>query len=87
MVKVEVFYSPICPHCPGAKKLVAEVAASYDGVEVEEVNTYTKEGMERGMALGIMAVPAIVIEGEIKHVGFPFSRSELIANIEAALGR
>ncbi len=87
MVKVEVFYSPICPHCPGAKKLVAEVAASYDGVEVEEVNTYTKEGMERGMALGIMAVPAVVIDGEIKHVGFPFGRGELIANIEAALGR
>ena len=51
MVKIEVYFSPVCPHCPGAKKLVAEVAARYGGkVEVEEVNTYTAEGIKRGMA-------------------------------------
>jgi len=51
LVKIEVFFSPVCPHCPKAKKLVGEVAARYGGkVEVEEVNTFAAEGITRGMA-------------------------------------
>ena len=36
MVKIDVYFSPVCPHCPGAKRLVAEVASRY-GDEVEEI--------------------------------------------------
>jgi thioredoxin 1 len=87
MVKVEIFFSPVCPHCPGAKKLVAEVASQFGGrVEVEEVNTYTKEGMERGMANQVMAVPTVFVDGERKFVGFPFSRQALEGTIRQALG-
>ena len=87
MVKIEVYFSPVCPHCPGAKKLVAEVASRYgDSVEVEEVNTYTKEGMERGMANQVMAVPTVFVDGERKFVGFPFSRQDLEDSIRQAQG-
>ena len=88
MVKIEVYYSPVCPHCPGAKKLVAEVAARYGGkVEVEEVDTYTAEGIERGMAKEVMSVPTVFIDGERSFVGFPFPEEDLVASIEAALAR
>ena len=88
MVKIEVYFSPVCPHCPGAKKLVAEVASKYgDCVEVEEIDTYTAEGIERGMANGVMSVPTVFIGGEKKFVGFPFSEEDLVTSIEEALHR
>lgn len=88
MVKIEVYFSPVCPHCPGAKKLVAGVASRYDGdVEVEEIDTYTEEGIQRGMVNGVMGVPTVFIDGEMKFVGFPFLEEDLAASIEAALRR
>ena len=88
MVKIEVYFSPVCPHCPGAKKLVAEVASRYgDSVEVEEVNTYTPEGIKRGISNEVMSVPTVFVDGEKKFVGFPFKEKELVASIDAALGR
>lgn len=88
MVKIEVYYSPVCPHCAGAKKLVLQVASRYGGeVEVEEINTFTKEGMKRGMANKIMAVPTVFIDGERKFVGFPFKEEDLLASLEKALSR
>ena len=88
MVKIEVYFSPVCPHCPGAKTLVAEVATRYGGkVEVEEVNTYTAEGIKRGMANEVMSVPTVFIDGERSFVGFPFPEEDLVASIEAALAR
>ena len=88
MVKIEVYFSPVCPHCPGAKKLVAEVASRYgESVEVEEVNTYTPEGIKRGMTNQVMSVPAVFVEGEQKFVGFPFKEEDLVASIDEALNR
>ncbi|MDK2790320.1 MAG: thioredoxin 1 [Methanothermococcus sp.] len=69
MVKVEVFTSPMCPHCPAAKRVVEEVAGEVEGVEVEHVNVM--ENPEKAAKYGIMAVPTIVIDGEVKFVGAP----------------
>jgi small redox-active disulfide protein 1 len=88
LVKIEVYFSPVCPHCPGAKKLVAEVAARYDGeVDVEEVNTYTAEGIKRGMANEVMSVPTVIIDSGKRIVGFPFQEQDLVSSIEDALAR
>lgn len=88
MVKIDVYFSPVCPHCPGAKRLVAEVSSEYGGrVEVEEINTYTREGIERGMANGVMAVPTVFVDAVKKFVGFPFSREALAAAVDDALAR
>jgi small redox-active disulfide protein 1 len=88
LVKIEVYFSPVCPHCPGAKKLVTEVVARYGGkVVVEEVNTYTAEGIKRGMANEVMSVPTVIIDGEKRIVGFPFPEQDLVSSIEGALAR
>ena len=88
LVKIEVFFSPVCPHCPRAKKLVAKIAARYgNNVEVEEVNTYTAEGIRRGVANEIMSVPTVNINCGKRYVGFPFSEEDFISSIEEALIR
>ncbi|WP_421077607.1 MJ0307 family thioredoxin [Methanothermococcus sp. Ax23] len=69
MVKIEVFTSPMCPHCPAAKRVVEEVASGMEGVEIEHVDVMKEP--ERAANYGIMAVPTIVIDGEVKFVGAP----------------
>ncbi|AEH07494.1 MJ0307 family thioredoxin [Methanothermococcus okinawensis] len=69
MVKIEVFTSPMCPHCPAAKRVVEEVVSGMEGVEVENVDVMKEP--ERAANYGIMAVPTIVIDGEVKFVGAP----------------
>ncbi len=77
MSKVELFYSPVCPHCPNARKLLEAYKAENPGFEYVEVDTYTEDGIERGMSLKVMAVPCIVVDDEIKLVGWPFSADDL----------
>jgi len=51
-------------------------------VEVEEVNAW--EHQDRTAKYGIMGVPAIVINGEVKFVGVP-GREDLIKAIKEAM--
>jgi len=85
MVRVELFYSPVCPHCPSARKLVSAVAERYCHVEFTEVNTYTEEGIERGMSMHVMAVPTVAVDDEIRLVGWPFEEKDLVSLIESSL--
>jgi small redox-active disulfide protein 1 len=85
MVRIELFYSPVCPHCPSARILVSKVVERYPKVEFVEVNTYTDEGIERGMKLRVMAVPTVAIDDEIKLVGWPFDEKDLFDLIESSL--
>ena len=82
MKKVELFYSPACPHCPHARVLLKEYKATNPGFEYEEVNTYTPEGVDRGMSLKVMAVPCVVVDDEIKMVGWPFSAEDRLKAIQ-----
>jgi predicted DsbA family dithiol-disulfide isomerase len=77
VVKVELFCSPVCPNCPAARKVFSKVAGRHPRDKFVEVNTYTEEGIERGMSLKVMAVPTVVVDGEIKLVGWPFDEADL----------
>ena len=85
MVKLELFYSPVCPNCPSAQRLVSDAARRYPQLEFVEVNTYTEEGIERGMSMGVMAVPTVALDGVIKLVGWPFEEKDLVSLIESSL--
>ena len=76
-MKVEFFFSPVCPHCPNAKKLLEEYKQENPGFEYVEVNTYTEEGIERGMSLQVMAVPCLVVDDKIELVGWPFTAEDI----------
>ena len=80
--KVEVFTSPTCPHCPGAVKLVEQAKEELgDALDVTVYNTMDAEGRKLAIDYGIMAVPAIAIDNELKFVGAP-SYDELMAQFK-----
>lgn len=82
MKKVELFYSPACPHCPFARELLREYKADNSDFEYVEVDTYTPEGVDRGMSLNVMAVPSFVVDDEIKMVGWPFTAEDITKAIQ-----
>ncbi len=77
MKKIELFYSPACPHCPKARQLLESYRLNNPGFAYNEVNTYTEAGIERGMSLQVMSVPCIVVNDEIKITGWPFTVDDL----------
>ncbi len=81
-VKIELFTSPMCPHCPAAKRVVEEVIKEFPDVEVEYINVM--ENPQKAMEYGIMAVPTIVINGEIEFIGAP-TKEALIEAIKKRL--
>ena len=83
VVKLEVFTSPSCPYCPMAKEVAEEARGKFgDSIEIEYVDI-TKD-RDRAIEYGLMAVPAIAIDGEIKFVGAP-SLEDLEASIKEEL--
>ncbi|RBQ24478.1 putative Thioredoxin [Candidatus Methanobinarius endosymbioticus] len=81
MLKVEVFTSPSCPYCPMAEQVVDEAKKEIGkGMEVEVVNIMTDR--QRAVDYGILAVPAIAINGVVEFVGAP-TQEELMAKLKA----
>ncbi|MBZ9571160.1 MJ0307 family thioredoxin [Methanobrevibacter sp. TMH8] len=80
MLKVEVFTSPSCPYCPMAEQIVEEAKREIGSeMEVEVVNIMTDR--QRAVDYGIMAVPAIAINGVVEFVGAP-TKEELMAKLK-----
>lgn len=84
MIKIEYFHNPVCPYCPAAKSLLTKVIEGLNDVEVVNVDTYSDEGIKRGMALSLMAVPAVAINGVVKLTGWPFEAEDLLGYIDEA---
>lgn len=85
MLKVEVFSSPGCGKCAQAKDVLREVVASLgaDKVSWREVNIL--EEMDYAVDLGVMASPAIAIDGKLAFSTLP-SVSKLRAELARRLG-
>ena len=64
-LKIEVFTSPRCPHCPEAvkatKQLLKENKQLADRIRWVEVNTGTRKGNKRAQKYAIRSVPTIVL--------------------------
>ena len=71
MVKVEVFSSPGCGKCGQAKTLLKAAAEELgsDKIVWREVNIL--EEMDYAVTLGVMASPAIAIDGELVFSSLP----------------
>lgn len=80
VVKVEVFTSPSCPYCPMAIEVVNEVEKEMPGtLEVEKIDIMVDR--DKAVEYGLMAVPAIALNGVVRFVGAP-SKEELATAIE-----
>ena len=83
-IKVVVFSTNSCPHCPSAIE-AAKVAKDKlgDAIDVEVIKIdESSENRQRAIDYQIMAVPTIVIDGEVTFVGAP-SEDELIDKLES----
>ena len=75
VVNIEVFTSPTCPYCPMAIEVVDEAKKEFgDKIEFEKIDIMVDR--EKAIEYGLMAVPAIAINGVVRFVGAP-SREEL----------
>lgn len=71
-VRIELFYSPICPHCPEAKKVLLEVAEEFgEKIQVKEINVFSPAGLERAEKHGVKRVPTMIVNSEVKVMGVP----------------
>ncbi|AAB85307.1 MULTISPECIES: MJ0307 family thioredoxin [Methanothermobacter] len=79
VVNIEVFTSPTCPYCPMAIEVVDEAKKEFgDKIDVEKIDIMVDR--EKAIEYGLMAVPAIAINGVVRFVGAP-SREELFEAI------
>ena len=80
VVKIEVFTSPTCPYCPMAIEVAEEAKKELgDAIEIEKVDIM--QDRERAVNYGLMAVPAIAMNGVVKFVGAP-AKEELMQAIK-----
>ena len=69
---------PGCPKCKECEALVRKAAQQTDGdVEVEKVTDFKEI-----VALGVLATPAVVVDGEVKCTGRVPSEQEVLAWLE-----
>ena len=84
-IKVEVFVSDTCPHCPG-EVVVANEAKEVlgDNMDVEILNISDSDNRQRALDYQIMAVPSIAVNNVVEFVGAP-TKEQLIEKIESLL--
>lgn len=91
-MKILLFVSSHCPHCPKAEAVVKKVVPKYyeRGLKFDKIRIKTGRGKDLSKRFNVMAMPTILIlddeENEIKRiVGAPTELS-LKNEIEKALG-
>ena len=85
VIKVEVFKTDSCPHCPSAVNAAESAKEKFgDQIDVEIVNANDSANIDRARQYQIMAVPTIVIDGNVEFIGTP-TDSELINKLESLL--
>ena len=80
MLKVEVFSSPGCSKCTQAKSMLKAIVEEIGQGRVTWREVNILEEMDYAVELGVMASPAIAIDGKLAFVALPSAsklRSEL----------
>jgi small redox-active disulfide protein 1 len=85
VIKIEIFKTDSCPHCPAAVSAAETAKAKLgDQIDVEIVDANNPENIDRARQYRIMAVPTVVINGEVEFIGAP-TDDELIEKLESLL--
>lgn len=72
-MRVELFYSPGCSQCAAAREgLKATAERSGRGIEWHEVNVL--EDLDHAVELGVLTLPAVVVDGELLFSSLPTPR-------------
>ncbi len=92
-VKIEVFTSMTCPHCPAAvtatKQLLKENPDLAGKVKWKEISTSSSEGRSKAARYGIRSIPTIVLTNKKGqkggYVGAP-TQKKYLEMVEKMLG-
>ena len=82
MTRLDLFTQPDCPACPAARQAVARFAREWPDVMVHEWDLTLDPGPAAGR--GIVATPAVLVNGERILLGVP-GRRELVEAVTASL--
>ena len=91
-MKILVFSSSHCPHCPAAVKVAKEVISQYREHKIgfEKIRTTTRNGKRLAKSYGVSALPTLILfddEGnESKRITGAPKHSSLKSDIEKILG-
>ena len=85
-LKVEVFSTNTCPHCPAAIDAAMVAKDKFgDAIDVEIIKIdESEENRQRAIEYQIMAVPSIMVNGELAFLGAP-TTEELLEKLESLL--
>jgi len=90
MLRLEIFSSPGCGKCAQAKALLKIVADALGADTVTWRDVDILEEMDYAVEVGVMASPAIAIDGELVFSSLPSAdrlRAELVRRIGKARGK
>jgi len=91
-MKILLFVSSHCPHCPKAESVVKKVVPEYYkyGMGLEKIRIKTAEGKELTSRFNVMTMPTIIMlndkGAEIQRIGGVPSEDNLKNKIEKELG-
>lgn len=69
-MKVQVFHTPGCPACVAARdELRTAAQETVKGLEWHEMNV--TDNLDQAVELGVLTLPAIVIDGELVFTSLP----------------
>ncbi len=84
VVLVEVFISNFCEKCSNAMFMVEQETARIDTTRFDVLTVDVIEQIDHAVALGVLATPAIAIDGKLVFTGLPTPqtlRTELVKHI------
>ncbi|NOZ11819.1 MAG: glutaredoxin [Gammaproteobacteria bacterium] len=70
-INVEVFCSPGCSQCGHAKEIIKRIADDIGGDQIHLRDVNVLEEMDYAVALGVLATPAIAVEGKLIITALP----------------
>lgn len=73
-VKVEVFASPGCGKCGQAKETLRRLAEEIGEGRIDWREVDVVEELDYAVELGVLATPAIAIDGQLRFTGLPSIR-------------
>ena len=71
VVTVEVFVSNFCENCANARLMVDQEISRLDKTRFDVCYVDVVERIDHAVALGVLATPAIAIDGKLVFTGLP----------------
>ncbi|WP_260292612.1 thioredoxin family protein [Sedimenticola hydrogenitrophicus] len=73
-INVELFSSPGCRSCGQARETLRNLVGEFGESRIEWRVVDVLEELDHAVALGVLATPAIAIDGQLRFTGLPSIR-------------